>query len=61
MKGHQAKRTQVEIDNHEVVKAFCASRGISMRAYVNHLIRDDVIRHGDVNTSVSYFKGKQHV
>ena len=61
MKGSGSKELWVEIDNKEVVKAFCASRGITMRAYVNHLIKDDIIRHGDVNTSIAYFKGRQHV
>jgi hypothetical protein len=61
MKGPQSKRTQVEIEKHDVVKSFCAQRGITLRAYVNHLIQDDIIRHGDVSTSVSYFKGRQHV
>jgi len=61
VKCSNSKPTVVEIEKHDVVKAFCANRGITMRAYVNHLIKDDIIRHGDVNTSISYFKGRQHV
>jgi hypothetical protein len=56
MKCSNSKPTVVEIENHGVVKTFCAAHGITMRTYVNHLIRDDIIRHGDVATNVRYFK-----
>ncbi|MEM2868801.1 MAG: hypothetical protein QW379_00045 [Thermoplasmata archaeon] len=52
-----SKATTIEIDQYHVVKAYCASRGMTVKEYVNHLIRDDIIRNADVQTSVMYFKG----
>jgi len=57
MKGSGSKATTIEIEKFSVVKAYCATKGISVRQYVNHLIKDDIMRNADVRTSMLYFKG----
>ena len=57
MKGVGTKYTTIEIEKFSVVKAYCAAKGITVRRYVNHLIKDDIMRNSDVQTSIRYFKG----
>ena len=49
------EKTTVEIGNAKIVKAMCATRGITLKEYLNELISRDAVNWGDMY-SIPYYK-----
>ena len=50
-----SKKTTLDIERYDVIKEYCANRGISIKDYINLLIKEDMMRNGEYFSN-RYFK-----
>lgn len=56
MKDETTKKVTVEIEKYKLIKEYCAHREISIKDYLNDLIKNDIIVNGGEYFSNRYFK-----
>lgn len=54
-KDVEGEKTSVEIVKLDVVKELCAARRMSLKEYLNFLIKEDIMRQGEYFSN-RYFK-----
>lgn len=51
--------TSIDIEKLPIIKEHLAPKGTSLKAYINDLIREDLLQSGNERIVEKYFKRKQ--
>lgn len=55
-KDKSTRKVTVEIDKYQLIKEYCAKYDLSVKDYINNLIKNDIIVNGGEYFSNRYFK-----